>query len=625
MIIRLRVTGTNKHGKAVKKAGNLNTPLGVFLLASDWLNWLQSVLTPAAMKPMPENQPRRTGSPVPAILVFVLAMAATTFGVWREREIARRGAIIRWQDSLAQLQPILTPLLGQRFETLHDQAKFAMRRGNASESAWQEFLSACEWRARFPGMLEIGYAEFNGDACNVKFLSSQRSTPEFAAGYDLNTNVALREFVQKAADAGYGIASHEIAIGTGTNLARVTVSFIPLTRHDMRPGSPAENRANLLGFLVFALDQHVYFETARSQFQKLPFDLRLLAGDEPLPPRTATQRSFTNGGQSGQWRMVATMKAVPAGASTAQWVVAGGGIALSLLLYFLFAMQSRLRVAAEVANQNLVARDAEIQALNRGLEEKVAERTAQLNEALAEEKELNQLKSNFISMVSHEIRTPLALILSSSEILSRYHDRLASEKRTEHLQAIDSAVQRMGALMEDVLLFSKAEAGRMEFKPVPMELTPFCEQLVDEIQSTTARRCPIELTLAGMAEPARADEALLRHILGNLLTNAVKYSMAGAAVALRVSRVEGEAVFEIEDHGIGIPDADRSRLFTPFHRGKNAAHIVGTGLGLVIVRRCVERHGGKFDITSREGKGTTATVRLPVFTPAHTEFLKRVH
>src|SRR6266576_743428 len=108
------------------------------------------------MNPMTENQQRRSGGPVPAILVFVLAMAATIFGVWREREIARRGAIIRWQDSFAQLQPILSPLLGQRFETLHDEAKSTMRRDNASENSWQEFLAASEWRARFPGMIEIG-------------------------------------------------------------------------------------------------------------------------------------------------------------------------------------------------------------------------------------------------------------------------------------------------------------------------------------------------------------------------------------------------------------------------------------------------------------------------------------
>jgi len=562
---------------------------------------------------------------MPAILLFVLAMAATAFGVWREREIARRGAIIRWQDSFAQLQPILAPLLGQRFETLHDEAKFALRRGEASESLWLQFLATSEWQERFPGMMEIGYAEFSDDACRVKFSASRSSPSVLVPGYDLNTNVALHDLVQKAADAGYGLASHEITLGSGTNAPRVEVALLPLTKRDQRPAAAADNRANLRGFLFFALNQHTYFEAARSRFQKLPFELRLLASDEVAPPRTTTQRSFSNTGQSGEWRFVATMKAPPAGASAAEWVVAGGGTALSLLLYFLFSTQSRLRIAAEVANRNLVARDAEILALNRGLEEKVAERTAQLNEALAEEKELSQLKSNFISMVSHEIRTPLALILSSSEILSRYHDRLAPEKRTEHLKAIDSAVQRMGALMEDVLLFSKAEAGRMEFNPARMELAPFCSQLVDEILSTTARRCPIELTVTGVAEPARADEALVRHILGNLLTNAVKYSAAGTPVALSVSRSEGEVVFEVEDHGIGIPEADRARLFIPFHRGKNAANIVGTGLGLVIVRRCVERHGGKFNIVSSEGKGTTATVRLPVFKPAHTEFLKSVH
>src|SRR5262249_17052560 len=156
-------------------------------------------------------------------------------------------------------------------------------------------------------------------------------------------------------------------------------------------------------------------------------------------------------------------------------------------------------------------------------EKRISERTAELHAALAEEKELNRLKGNFISMVTHEIRTPLALILAASEILSRYSERLTPEKRTEHLDTIESAVRRMSALLEDVLLFSKAEGGRIEFNPAQFNLRQFCEQLVDELISATNRRCPIELS-AEIAEPARGDTALLRHAFTNLLTNAVKYS-----------------------------------------------------------------------------------------------------
>lgn len=248
----------------------------------------------------------------------------------------------------------------------------------------------------------------------------------------------------------------------------------------------------------------------------------------------------------------------------------------------------------------------------------------ELEMALAEEKELNRLKSNFISMVTHEIRTPLALILGSSEILSRYLDRLAAEKRGEHLRTIESAVLRMSALMEDVLLFSRAQAGRMEFNPTSMDLEIFCKQMLEEIGATTSRRCPIQWSGEGVAEPARGDENLLRHVFANLLGNATKYSAPGSSVQFSVKRMAGDAVFTVRDQGVGIPATDKKRLFTPFHRGKNVAALQGTGLGLSIVKHCVERHGGTIEIESEENRGTTVTVRLPLFSPAHTEFLNRL-
>ena len=573
---------------------------------------------------MPEISKPQAKGRWTAFAVLVLALAVTAFGVWRERELARRGAVIRWQDSSAQLQPILSPLLSQRFETLRDQAKSTLRRQNFSDASFDDFLTATEWRSRFPGMMEIGYAEFAGDKITVKFLASRQPSPVHAPGFDLNTDPVIRETAQKSADGGYGMGSREISLGDGTNAVRVILGLLPLPKHDMRPGTAAENRANLAGFVFFALDQHAYFDAAQPQFKNLPVTVRLLTAEEAAPPRTAAQRSFTNSATSGQWRFVATMKVAPASAKAPQWIVAGGGLALSLLLYGLFATQFRLRREAELAQATMLQRDAEIQAFNRDLEAKIAARTAELNVALAEEKELNRLKGNFISMVTHEIRTPLALILGSSEILSRYLDRLAPEKRAEHLKTIDSAVSRMSALLEDVLLFSKAEAGRMEFNPAALDLNNFCTQLVDETASATNRRCPIELHVGDIVEPARADENLLRHVFANLLANAVKYSPPGTPVQFSVTRDVGDAIFTVQDHGMGIPADDRKRLFTPFYRGKNVATIPGTGLGLVIVQHCVARHGGTIKIEGAENSGTTVTVRLPLFSPAHTEFIKRI-
>jgi signal transduction histidine kinase len=575
------------------------------------------------MTPMPTSPNSQAKGRWTALAVLLLALAATGFGVWRELAITQRDEKIIWSENFNRLQPILTPLISQHFETMRDQAKATLRRENYSETSWQDFLTATEWQSRFPGMVEIGWAEFSESNCIVKFSASSSSTGSLPVSFDLNRNAIVRETVQKCADAAYGIGSKEISLGQGTNAQRVIVGLLPLPKHDMRPASASENRVNLAGFVFFALDQKIYFNAAQPLFKNLPFDLRLLGTDEAAPRRTATVRPFTNGGISGEWRFVATMKATPASASAPQWIVGCGGIALSLLLYFLFTTQARLRWQAESANKTILEREAEILSLNRDLEQKVSQRTVELNVALAKEKELNRLKGNFISMVTHEIRTPLALILGSSEILSRYLERLTPEKRTEHLKTIDASVHRMSGLLEDVLLFSKAEAGRMEFNPTELDLKKFCATLTDELLSATSRRCPIELA-CDIAEPARADEKLLRHVLSNLISNAAKYSPPGTPVKFSVTRDGGEAIFIVQDRGMGIPEDDRKRLFTPFYRGKNVATIQGTGLGLVIVKLCAERHGGSVSVDSAENLGTTVSVRLPLFSPAHTEFVRRI-
>lgn len=238
----------------------------------------------------------------------------------------------------------------------------------------------------------------------------------------------------------------------------------------------------------------------------------------------------------------------------------------------------------------------------------------EMSHALAREKELSELKTRFVSMVSHEFRTPLEVIVSSTDILGRYLDRLTTTERAEHVAAIQHSVKRMSGMMEDVLLLGRFESDRQQFTPDDLHLTAFCRRLADEMRSATAGKCPLELTLDNSLPLARADEKLLSHILTNLLSNAVKYSTAGGSVRLSLVREGDAAVFRITDDGLGIPIADQAHLFEAFHRGRNTAQIPGTGLGLVIVKRSVELHGGRIEFTSTEGKGTQFTVRLPAFT-----------
>ncbi len=235
--------------------------------------------------------------------------------------------------------------------------------------------------------------------------------------------------------------------------------------------------------------------------------------------------------------------------------------------------------------------------------------------ALAREQELGELKTRFVSMVSHEFRTPLEVIVSSADILDLYLDRLQAAERSEHLAAIQGSVKRMSVMMEDVLLLGRFESHRQQFSPDDLHLAALCRRLSDEMRSATAGRCPIELSLDDTLPLARADEKLLRHILTNLLSNAIKYSQPGAPVRLFLTREDHNAVLRVEDRGLGIPAADQARMFEAFQRGGNTSEIAGTGLGLVIVKRSVELHGGTIDFTSEEGQGTTFTVRLPVFNP----------
>jgi PAS domain S-box-containing protein len=249
----------------------------------------------------------------------------------------------------------------------------------------------------------------------------------------------------------------------------------------------------------------------------------------------------------------------------------------------------------------------------------VTDRTEQLRgeetirRALENERELNELRSRFTSIVSHEFRTPLGIIMSAVELLRNYFDRLEPARRTELFEDIHGATRRMAALMEQVLVLGRADAGKLSFTPAPVDLGALCTKLTDESQSATVKRCEVELVTDGDLSGASADEPLLRHIFSNLLSNAAKYSPAGCLVKFRIARDGTDAVFEVEDQGIGIPEEDQARIFEAFQRAGNVGETAGSGLGLLITKRCVELHGGTISFVSASGKGTTFTVRLPVF------------
>ncbi|MBW4488235.1 MAG: PAS domain S-box protein [Trichocoleus desertorum ATA4-8-CV12] len=239
-----------------------------------------------------------------------------------------------------------------------------------------------------------------------------------------------------------------------------------------------------------------------------------------------------------------------------------------------------------------------------------------IHNALAKEKELSQLKSNFVSMVSHEFRNPLSAIVLSSELLERYAHKVNEEQKAKYFQRIHAATKRMTELLDEVLIIGRAEAGQLKCQPMPLILEDFCQELVEELRLTVGQQYPLVFTSTNDATNAYMDENLLRHILGNLISNAAKYSPLNSNIYLDVSYENDSVVFQIQDQGIGIPEEDQQRLFDSFYRATNVGTIPGTGLGLAIVKKCVDAHQGQISVISQLNAGTTFAVTLPLHSSA---------
>lgn len=298
----------------------------------------------------------------------------------------------------------------------------------------------------------------------------------------------------------------------------------------------------------------------------------------------------------------------------------GGATGLALLAgSWIALLRSRLARERRIATEREQS-EAAIREANLSLERRVAERTAELEKAREEiaraletERDLNALKTRFTSIVSHEFRTPLGIIMSAVELLRNYQDRLPAAKRDELHADIYGSTRQMAGLMEQVLVLGRVEGGKIACNPNRLDLAVLCSKLAEESLAATGRRCPINVSVDGPLAEGLVDEALLRHLFGNLLSNAVKYSPAGRSVEFAVRRADELAVFTVRDYGIGIPEADLPYLCEPFRRASNVGETPGTGLGMLIVKRCVELQGGELEIQSQVGEGTKVTVILPAF------------
>lgn len=234
---------------------------------------------------------------------------------------------------------------------------------------------------------------------------------------------------------------------------------------------------------------------------------------------------------------------------------------------------------------------------------------------LEKEKELNELKSRFISTASHQFRTPLAIIQSSTDLLEMFGRKWKVEQYSEQLSIIQNQIRQMTELLNDVLTVSKAEMGKVEFRPSTLDLYQMCLDSFNAAKAIGREYHTFVFNYKLNQKNACLDRKLLVYILNNLLSNAVKYTVKKGEIRLEVAKEEGFLMLEVSDQGIGIPSKDMLNLFEPFHRSDNTCDLPGTGLGLSIVKKAVELHEGRIICNSSVDKGTTFKVLLPLIDP----------
>jgi signal transduction histidine kinase len=266
-------------------------------------------------------------------------------------------------------------------------------------------------------------------------------------------------------------------------------------------------------------------------------------------------------------------------------------------------------------------KEKELQKLNNELEEKVRQRTKDLAEAnkeltraLEKEREIGELKSRIVLNVSHGFKTPLTSILSSAQLLQKYaeKDHPFKPKIMKHAEKIENSVRNLNSLLTSVFFFGKADANKIDYKPKKMFLNALINEVVDVVKAGSENDVKINVKLGKIPKIITSDSDLLYQIFENLVSNAVKYSKDGQSVEFELTEEDGHLLVKVSDHGIGIPKKEHDQLFDRFFRAKNVGIIEGSGLGLSIVKKCVDVLEGEITFESEQNVGTTFFVKIPI-------------
>lgn len=251
----------------------------------------------------------------------------------------------------------------------------------------------------------------------------------------------------------------------------------------------------------------------------------------------------------------------------------------------------------------------------RGIAHDVTERkqvAEALRLALDRARELNDIKSRFVSMASHELRTPLTAVLLCAEYIEQAITAGRVEEAGRYLHRISRSAQQLAELVDDMLMLGRVEAGQFTFEPASIALYPFVQRLCDDVWAGVGSGHRIALTCSDEDLTVVADRKLLRLLVTNLLSNAMKYSPEGSTVEVGLARSGDTVELTVRDQGIGIPEEEQPRLFEPFYRAENVGEARGTGLGLFIAKQAVDLHSGEILVQSTAGEGTIFFVMLPL-------------
>jgi signal transduction histidine kinase len=417
-----------------------------------------------------------------------------------------------------------------------------------------------------------------------------------ALGYDLASDATRRSALETARDAGQVAASGRIRLVQENKNQFGFLVFLPLYRTATVPPSTASRREQLQGYLlgVFRVS-----DVVEESLETLGYDIdvTLLDHSANLPDQflgiyqATNQKVITDPLQEPDRSPVLC----PAPADCTYTLTTAGR---QWTLTFTPATNYPAQPVWSTLSTLVIGLLLTIL---------VVRYLAQAQSELVRTQELSDLKIRLFSMASHELRTPLSTILLSVQTL----ETDAADPNQRVYGRIRAAAKRLNQLLNDLLTLARAESGKLSFTPEILDLPEFCQQLIEEVKFSTDHPSNIRLIVGDNCPIAYLDRHLLRAILTNLLSNAVKYSTAAAPVTFTLSCQPHEFRFQVQDSGVGIPERDQDQLYEAFYRGSNVGEISGTGLGLAVVKACLQLHQGTLTCDSQVGQGSTFVVTLP--------------